>query len=66
VNPQTRDSIQTSAKEVPGFNPGKDLREKVVIVQEMIRRLLKEDFNTILEIINETAQAYKGVIPNDR
>jgi len=32
----------------------------------MIRRLLRQDFNSILEVINDAAQAYKGVIPNDR
>jgi len=28
-NPQTGGTIQTPAKKVPKFNPGKDLREKV-------------------------------------
>ena len=32
----------------------------------MIRRCNESDFNTILEIINDAAQAYKGVIPQDR
>jgi len=32
----------------------------------MIRRLQREDFDSILEVINDAAQAYKGVIPNDR
>ena len=32
----------------------------------MIGRLLKRDLDSILEVINEAAQAYKGVIPNDR
>jgi len=32
----------------------------------MIRRLLPQEFNSILEIINDAAQAYKGVIPDDR
>lgn len=32
----------------------------------MIRKCTDEDFKTILEIINESAQAYKGVIPEDR
>jgi GNAT superfamily N-acetyltransferase len=32
----------------------------------MIRRLLSSDFDAILEVINDAAQAYKGVIPADR
>jgi len=32
----------------------------------MIRRLPKRDLDSILEVINDAAQAYKGVIPNDR
>ena len=32
----------------------------------MIRQCKESDFNTILEIINDAAQAYKGVIPEDR
>jgi N-acetylglutamate synthase-like GNAT family acetyltransferase len=32
----------------------------------MIRRCKEADFNTIFEIINDAAQAYKGVIPQDR
>ena len=32
----------------------------------MIRRLLAQDFDPILRIINEAAQAYKGIIPDDR
>jgi N-acetylglutamate synthase-like GNAT family acetyltransferase len=32
----------------------------------MIRECTKSDFNGILEIINDAAQAYKGVIPEDR
>jgi len=32
----------------------------------VIRECTKTDFNTILEIINDAAQAYKGVIPEDR
>jgi N-acetylglutamate synthase-like GNAT family acetyltransferase len=31
----------------------------------MIRECREADFTTILEIINEAAQAYKGVIPDD-
>ncbi|MCD6231772.1 GNAT family N-acetyltransferase [Candidatus Aerophobetes bacterium] len=31
----------------------------------MIRRLLSREFNCILEIINDAAVAYKGVIPDD-
>jgi len=31
----------------------------------MIRKLSSSDFDSILKIINDTAQAYKGVIPND-
>jgi N-acetylglutamate synthase-like GNAT family acetyltransferase len=32
----------------------------------MIRGLLSQDFNSILRVINHAAQAYKGVIPDDR
>lgn len=33
---------------------------------EMIRGLLPSDFDVILRVINDAAQAYKGVIPDDR
>jgi len=32
----------------------------------VIRSLLSSDFDAILEVINDAAQAYKGVIPDDR
>jgi GNAT superfamily N-acetyltransferase len=32
----------------------------------MIRSLLPSDFDAMLEVINDAAQAYKGVIPDDR
>ena len=32
----------------------------------MIRELLSQDFDSILRVINHAAQAYKGVIPDDR
>ncbi len=32
----------------------------------MIRECKQSDFNTIFEIINDAAQAYKGIIPQDR
>ena len=32
----------------------------------MIHQCTEQDFNTILEIINDGAQAYKGIIPDDR
>jgi N-acetylglutamate synthase-like GNAT family acetyltransferase len=32
----------------------------------MIRQCNKSDFDTILEIINDAARAYKGIIPEDR
>ncbi len=32
----------------------------------MIRRLSFKDTNSIWEVINEAARAYKGIIPNDR
>ena len=32
----------------------------------MIRSLLPSDFDAILKVINDAAQAYKGVIPSDR
>jgi GNAT superfamily N-acetyltransferase len=34
--------------------------------KEMIRNLLPSDFDVILKVINDAAQAYKGVIPDDR
>jgi GNAT superfamily N-acetyltransferase len=32
----------------------------------MIKELLASDFDSILKVVNEAAQAYKGVIPEDR
>ena len=32
----------------------------------MIRSLLPSDFSAVLKVINDAAQAYKGVIPDDR
>jgi GNAT superfamily N-acetyltransferase len=32
----------------------------------MIRSLVSSDFDAILKVINDAAQAYKGVIPDDR
>ena len=32
----------------------------------MIRECTESDFNTIFKIINDAAQAYKGIIPQDR
>ena len=32
----------------------------------MIRKCIASDFNTILAIINDAAQAYRGIIPEDR
>lgn len=32
----------------------------------MIRQCNKSDFNSVFEIINDAAQAYKGIIPEDR
>lgn len=32
----------------------------------MIRKCIETDFNTIFEIVNDAAQIYKGVIPEDR
>ena len=32
----------------------------------MIRKCTESDFNSIFEIINDAAQAYRGVIPEDR
>lgn len=34
--------------------------------EKMIRECTKSDFNRIFDIINDAAQAYKGVIPDDR
>jgi GNAT superfamily N-acetyltransferase len=36
------------------------------VSNKMIRSLLPSDFSAILEVINDAAQAYKGVIPDDR
>jgi len=36
------------------------------VSNKMIRSLLPSDFDAILEVINDAAQAYKGVIPADR
>jgi len=36
------------------------------VLNKMIRSLLPSDFDAILKVINYAAQAYKGVIPNDR
>ena len=33
---------------------------------DMIRPCTDQDLEEILEVINDAAQAYKGVIPNDR
>ena len=38
----------------------------MVIIREMIRRLLERDLNSMLEVVNDAAQVYKGVIPDDR
>ena len=38
----------------------------MVIIRKMIRRLLERDLDSILEVINDAAQVYKGVIPDDR
>jgi len=38
---------------------------KLFFAYKMIRRLLSREFNCILEIINDAAVAYKGVIPDD-
>jgi len=32
----------------------------------MLRKLLSSDFDSILVVVNEAAQVYKGIIPNDR
>lgn len=41
--------------------PVKGVRES-----QMIRRATAEDFNAMLRVINKAAQAYEGVIPEDR
>ncbi len=38
----------------------------LLVSNKMIRSLLPSDFAAILKVINDAAQAYKGVIPNDR
>ena len=42
------------------------LEEDMVIIRKMIRRLLERDLDSILKVINDAAQTYKGVIPNNR
>ena len=32
----------------------------------MIRRCNRDDFETVYAIINDAAEAYKGIIPEDR
>jgi len=49
----------------------RDLRREtattlLLISSQMIRSLLPSDFDSILQVINDAAQAYKGVIPDDR
>jgi GNAT superfamily N-acetyltransferase len=36
------------------------------VSNKMIRSLLPSDFNNILKVVNDAAQAYKGIIPDDR
>ena len=38
----------------------------LLVSNKMIRSLSPSDFDAILEVINDAAQAYKGVIPDDR
>ena len=38
----------------------------LLVSNKMIRSLLPSDFDAILKVINDAAQAYKGVIPDDR
>ena len=38
----------------------------LLVSNKMIRSLLPSDFDAILKVINDAAQAYKGVIPEDR
>ncbi len=38
----------------------------MVIIRKMIRKLIECDLSSILEVINDAAEAYKGVIPDDR
>jgi len=45
------------------------MREFKTVVEQgikMIRHCKESDYNTAFEIINEAAQAYKGIIPEDR
>jgi hypothetical protein len=36
------------------------------LTEKMIHKLSPSDFDAILNVVNEAAQAYKGVIPVDR
>ena len=36
------------------------------VSNKVIRSLVPSDFDAILKVINDAAQAYKGVIPDDR
>jgi GNAT superfamily N-acetyltransferase len=48
-------------------NIGREARAPLPFVSnKMIRSLLPSDFDAILKVINDAAQAYKGVIPDDR
>jgi len=38
----------------------------LLISNKMIRSLVPSDFDAILKVMNDAAQAYKGVIPDDR
>jgi len=47
-------------------NIGREMCSPLLPVSNKIRSLLPSDFNAILEVINDAAQVYKGVIPGDR
>jgi len=49
------------------LNTSRELCTPLLLVSnKMIRSLLPSDFDAILKVINDAAQAYKGVIPDDR
>ena len=58
-----------SLKTLYNFKPASDrdvCSTRSIVEEKMIRRCTQQDLSVIYEIINDAAQAYKGVIPADR
>jgi len=47
-------------------NISQEMFSPLLPVSNKVRSLLPSDFNDVLKVINDAAQAYKGVIPGDR